>query len=61
MATEPEAAESRGAAAAAADDDDDEEVDDSGVEAKDIDLVMQQVRWRYAWGSRASSTEQFCL
>ncbi|KXZ44479.1 hypothetical protein GPECTOR_67g319 [Gonium pectorale] len=41
MRPEPEAAQAAGAAAGPADDDD-EEVDDSGVEQKDIELVMTQ-------------------
>ncbi len=40
MRAEPEAAQARAVAGPA--DDDDEEVDDSGVEQKDIELVMTQ-------------------
>ncbi|KAG2489233.1 hypothetical protein HYH03_012255 [Edaphochlamys debaryana] len=42
MRPEPEAAQHAAAAGGAADEDDGEEVDDSGVEQKDIELVMTQ-------------------
>ncbi|GFR50109.1 hypothetical protein Agub_g12257 [Astrephomene gubernaculifera] len=42
MRPEPEAAQAPGAAAGPADEEEDAEVDDSGVEQKDIELVMTQ-------------------